>query len=97
MNYAPLKDDEAPTDKMKRYWAFGGADFYPEGGLCDFIGSFDTQQEAVDEIVSSAFDWYQLLDSQSGIIVDFQKGCYSGDLSEEFLTPTLVVKDYDEA
>ena len=31
---------------MKNYLAFYGMDYYPEGGMEDFIGDFDTLEEA---------------------------------------------------
>jgi len=33
---------------MKRYLAFYGAVYYPGGGMDDFIGDFETKQEAID-------------------------------------------------
>lgn len=35
---------------MKRFLAFYGNHYYPIGGMSDFIGSFDTVKEAVDNI-----------------------------------------------
>lgn len=31
---------------MKRYLLFGGADYYPGGGMNDFMGDYDTIEEA---------------------------------------------------
>lgn len=30
----------------KRYWVFGFSEYYPSGGMQDFVGSFDTVEEA---------------------------------------------------
>jgi len=35
---------------MKRYLAFYGAVYYPSGGMDDFIGDFDTKEEAIEKI-----------------------------------------------
>ncbi len=42
---------------MKRFWLFGGAEeYYASGGLCDFLGDFDTLEEAQD-LGRSEKDW----------------------------------------
>ena len=35
---------------MKRYLAFYGDDYYPIGGMGDFIGDYDTKEEAIQAI-----------------------------------------------
>jgi len=35
---------------MKRYLTFYGAVYYPSGGMDDFIGDFDTKEEAIEFI-----------------------------------------------
>lgn len=35
---------------MKRYLAFYGGEFYPFGGMEDFVGDFDTIEQAMDAI-----------------------------------------------
>lgn len=35
---------------MKRYLAFYGSIYYPRGGMDDFIGDFDTEEEAITSI-----------------------------------------------
>lgn len=35
---------------MKRYFAFYGHNYYPAGGMGDFIGDFDTIDEAIERI-----------------------------------------------
>ena len=59
---------------MKRYLSFAGANYYPEGGWDDFVGSFDTPQEAaaagvaeVDELGMTG--WYHVVDATTGKIV----------------------------
>lgn len=33
---------------MKRYWLFEQQQYYPNGGMLDFVGDFDTVEEAED-------------------------------------------------
>lgn len=53
---------------MKRFLLFAGPNYYPSGGWEDFIGAFDTQQEAQAEYdtrskkKSSDYHWYQIVD-----------------------------------
>jgi hypothetical protein len=35
---------------MKRYLAFYGHDYYPGGGMNDFVGHYDTKEEAIEDI-----------------------------------------------
>jgi hypothetical protein len=52
---------------MKRYWLFGGQDCYPEGGMGDFRGSFDSLEEAVEagnSIKCIVGRFYHVFDSQ---------------------------------
>jgi hypothetical protein len=35
---------------MKRYLAFYGDNYYPHGGMNDFVGSYDTLDEAKDAV-----------------------------------------------
>lgn len=61
---------------MKRYLAFAGSVYYPSGGMDDFCGDFDTQDEATSAAFSRAaedsfgveaiwrFRWAHVWDSQ---------------------------------
>lgn len=58
---------------MKRYLVFFGNAFYPIGGWADFYSSFDTPEEArkvAIDLVSHRGDWYQVVDSQNGEIIE---------------------------
>lgn len=56
----------------KKYLLFAGDDYYPSGGMVDYIGSFDTIAEAAAKgreretlsngFVCSAPDWYQIVE-----------------------------------
>jgi hypothetical protein len=40
---------------MNKYLLFAGDEFYPEGGMDDFIGSYDTVAEC--QFYSTKYDW----------------------------------------
>ena len=57
---------------MRRYLLFCGDNYYPMGGMKDFVGSFDSIEkfEYYMEVQrSSAPDWYQLFDTKTETIV----------------------------
>lgn len=54
---------------MKRYLAFKGDVYYPGRGMSDFVGDFDTEEEAIDAVVPDADDefcliWVHVWDSE---------------------------------
>ena len=56
---------------MKRYWVFRYEHYYPSGGMNDFVGSFDTFEEASKETKS---DNAHILDQEKQLIYDFYCG-----------------------
>ena len=65
---------------MKRYFAFYGDIYYPSGGMSDFVGDFDSLEEAVEAIktehhnyrandILGDFDWGEVWDSEKRIEV----------------------------
>jgi len=61
---------------IMRYMVFGGNDYYPAGGMDDFVGAFDDLDEAVtrmrqlrtpDERNYTPCDWCHVYDVQEGI------------------------------
>lgn len=60
---------------MKRYLAFFGHEYYPMGGMEDFIGDFDSVDEALQAIdarrheSSSTFIWNHVYDTVERKIV----------------------------
>lgn len=54
---------------MKRYLAFFGQTYYPMGGMNDFIGDFDTVEEAKERIEEElddwSYEWCQVYDTQT--------------------------------
>ena len=60
---------------MKRYLAFYGDCYYPSGGMGDFIGDFDTKEEAIQAIEEAHIEkrpddlewewaWVQIYDTE---------------------------------
>lgn len=65
----------------KRYWLFAGYECYPNGGMRDFIGSYDTVEDAEYALsnysheldyMHDEFDWFEVLDSKKMKIVHAQ-------------------------
>lgn len=59
---------------MKRYALFEGMLYYPAGGWDDLTGTYDSLEEAQanrDKYKTNhRNDWYQIVDLQTGVIVD---------------------------
>ena len=57
---------------MKRYLAFGGADYYAVGGWHDFVGDFDEMQPAIAAAnaravdCSETYNWWHVIDIETG-------------------------------
>ena len=56
--------------KHKRYLLFAYDTYYPSGGLCDLVNSYDTVQEAVSEANKHASDYKEIYDRIEGIEID---------------------------
>ena len=54
---------------MKRYLVFVGSDYYPLGGWGDFVGDYNTLEEARLRALNKKEDWYQIIDSTNKQIV----------------------------
>lgn len=48
---------------MKRYLLFAGYGYYPSGGWDDWIGDFDTVEEA--QAAERRGDWYHIIDTET--------------------------------
>ena len=56
--------------KPPRFIAFAGDDYYPQGGWNDFLGGFDSIQDAVEELARmQSVDWWHVVDVSTGKIV----------------------------
>ena len=62
-------------EKDKRFLVFAYTQYYPQGGMIDMSGSFDTLQEAIDWIKKDKEDneYHDLYDRISGVDIDLQK------------------------
>lgn len=57
---------------MKSYMLFSGFRGYPNGGWLDFVGDFDTLEEAENR-VRGISDWFQIVDSKTMKVVKTYK------------------------
>lgn len=65
---------------MERFIVFGGHCYYAAGGLHDFVGSFETIEEAVEAATATekvhpyidrqqdVYEWWHILDAATGKI-----------------------------
>lgn len=75
---------------MKRYAVFSFWEFYPTGGWNDFVGSFDTLDEAMSQ------DGVQVVDLQTGELLK-GKGAYGFTWKFEDTSEVRVIEgDGDE-
>ena len=53
-------------NRMKRFLLFGYDDYYPTGGMDDFVNSFDSLEECVEEMSRDlVVDRYHVLDLEN--------------------------------
>ncbi len=48
---------------MKRFMVFAGDSYYPEGGMADFLGDYETIEEAITAVTATVGDWSQIVDT----------------------------------
>lgn len=51
---------------MKRYALFEGSEYYPAGGWDDFVGTYDTKEEAEKARSPLKYGWWHVVDLQTG-------------------------------
>ena len=66
----------------KQFLLFAGNDYYPSGGAEDFIGSYDTIEDAIEARDACTFDydggWANIFDSKEEKIVrTFSRGTWT--------------------
>ena len=59
---------------MKRYWLFGGDDYYPQGGMYDLVSRHDTVRDAMAAGRDTPdgerpLDWWHVWDAEEGVRV----------------------------
>lgn len=56
---------------MKAYLLFSGYNYYPGGGIDDYIGDFDSVDDAISHFETECYgDWYQVVQSNDMSEVD---------------------------
>jgi len=50
---------------MKRFMIFAGENYYPSGGMNDFVGEFDTISQCIIRLSKRRADWWNILDTQT--------------------------------
>ena len=73
---------------MKRFLVFFGADYYPSGGMLDFIGDFKKFDEAHKFLMDYAegdwwWQWGHIWDSKKRKIVFKKEGNDPGKVSDD--------------
>lgn len=58
---------ERPAGPIKRYVTFAYEDYYPMGGIEDFIGDFDTLAAAQAACDARSNDNHDIIDLQTGL------------------------------
>lgn len=46
---------------MQPYLVFAGCNYYPDGGMDDFVIAFDTATEAATWAEKERYDWWQVV------------------------------------
>lgn len=76
---------------MKRYWLFEGKEYYPNGGMEDFVGDYDSvdgaktafdNAQAAEVKENRKADWAQIADSTTAKIVLWFYGEHSSNMTE---------------
>lgn len=58
---------------MKKYMVFAGDAYYPIGGWEDFKGTFDLIEEARERARVSSGDWFQIVETDTGKVVESRR------------------------
>ncbi len=46
---------------MKQFLLFAGDFYYPSGGWEDYVGDFDSQEQAIAHAATISCDWWQIV------------------------------------
>ena len=88
------------SEAPKRYWLFGGDDYYATGGVHDRHGMYNTIAEAVAEgkrqqksswshRVHDVYEWWHVVDITTGAIV-------AGSEDQAYGAPALTLEQIGE-
>jgi hypothetical protein len=75
---------------MKIYWLFGGECYYASGGMNDYVGRFETIEEATAAAKERFKDleWWHVLNLDLGIIVANSDDTPYGQSTNQLPLPT---------
>lgn len=71
---------------MKRYWVFGGLEYYASGGMSELIATFDDEMVAVEFAKSKMqsdkinIEWVQVVDVAETKLVMSDGHCYGSNM-----------------
>ena len=63
-----MADTTLEERRVHRYLVFAGPDYYPAGGWGDFIGNFESKEDALKAAKldgSNLRDWSQVIDTET--------------------------------
>lgn len=63
---------ERQPGPLKRFLLFCGADYYPSGGWGDFVGDFETMEEALERKNVINEEWFQIVDIETAEVVTYR-------------------------
>jgi hypothetical protein len=69
-----IKNDTNAEAPM--FFLFAGDQYYPSGGMNDFIDQFDNIDDAIGIARSGKYDWYNIATVQNGELVTVTAGHY---------------------
>ena len=62
---------------MKRYWLFMCNEYYPNGGMNDYKGDYDSIEECKERMIEVnkkwEYDHYHILDTENKMIVEISE------------------------
>ena len=53
-----------------RYWLFAGDQYYPQGGMDDYVGRYSSPEEARENVPAHA-EWWHVIDRQTTLKVAY--------------------------
>jgi len=69
---------------MKRFWLFGGASYYPAGGMNDFQKQFTNLEDALEFVRThhANAEWWELFDSETSTSTEISRTGKAGRTTE---------------
>lgn len=52
-----------------RYMLFAGYNYYPQGGMNDYVGRYDTMVKAIESL-ADRHEWFNVLDTETGRVYE---------------------------